>query len=99
MLIVPPEHVPVAERFHSEQPEHVSPADEHAEFVYLPLHLSLYERVEPLYEHVPFSIEHVRVQLSVPVLDEEFVTDVHNVLHVFVSIEHVHDELDTEQLP
>ena len=58
--------MPVLVRDHDEHPVHVAPADEHPPPVYLPLHVFVYVRVEPLYEHVPFSIEHERVHDSVP---------------------------------
>ena len=82
MLIVPPSHGP-----HDEHPEHVAPgarADWHAELVYLPLQVCF----DPLYEHVPFAILHERVQSWV---DDVFNTSVHNLLHVFVAIVHVHE--------
>ena len=100
MLIVPPVHVPVDVRFQFEQPVHVSPADEHPPPVYLPSHVSLYVRVEPLYEHVPLLMLQERVQLSLPSrVDVVFATAVQLVLQVCVFIEHVHDELDLLQPP
>ena len=81
ILIVPPLHVPVSVRDHDEHPVH---ADEPTVVlfagppVYLPLHVFLYVRVEPLYEHVPFAIEHERVHDSVPL----------DVLVVFDTAEH-----------
>ena len=48
----------------------------------------MYERVEPLYEHVPLAILHERVQDSVPELvDVVFDTDVHGVVHVHELLE------------
>ena len=91
MLIVPPEHVPVVVRVQLEHPEQVPPADEHAEFVYLPLHVFV-----PLPVRVPLVILVVVVQDVVLLV---FETLVHGVLHVCVFMVHVHDELDTEQFP
>ena len=91
--MVPPEHVPVVVRVQLEQPEHDAPADAQPELVYLPLQVLVYERVEPLYEHVPFDIVHERVQDSLPEsVDVVLDVAVHNVLQVWVLIEHVHDD-------
>ena len=60
--------MPVDVRFQFVQPVHVAPADEHPPPVYLPSHVFVYVRVEPLYEHVPFAMLQDRVQLSVPEL-------------------------------
>ena len=60
----------------------------------------MYERVDPLYEHVPFAILHERVHDSLPLdVDVVFFTLVQGVLHVWVLIEHVHDEDDALHAP
>ena len=62
-------------------------------------HVSVYVRVEPLYEHVPFEMLHERVHDSVPLRVSLLAADVHAVVHLTVAIVHVHEELDALHPP